>query len=89
MDCPQIPKGWWTLSNDDLTATKIAYADAIIAMETVGGEDHGRAWKAAHRAANAAREKMVKLSRTPAEVPLVRLGQGDFTTDYTPEGEKQ
>ena len=73
----------------NLEQTKIAYADRIITLETIGISD--TEWKRAHRQATDLRRSMVELSGVNAgkgptatikRVPLVRLGQGDYTTDY-------
>lgn len=80
----------------NLAETMMAYARRIIDLETIGISD--TEWKRAHRQATELRRDMVEMSGVNAgkgppatikRVPLVRLGQGDFTTDYTPEGEKQ
>ena len=76
-----------------LTETMIAYARRIIDLETIGISD--AEFKRAHRAATDLRRQMVEMSgvnagkgppatikRETKPVPLVRLGQGDYTTDY-------
>jgi len=73
------------ITEAELLRVKVAFADAEIALDRVDLDDK-KAWDAAYEVRRLAERELLAAAKRPiADVPLVSLGQGDYTRNLMAE----